>query len=59
MDEAEIAAQAHFLLGARHFIEQMLESEDGPGDEAVVDAYLALVRSGLRRRPRNGNGSSR
>ena len=48
MEEAEIAAQAHFLLGARHFLEQMMESVDGPGDE-VVDAYLALVRDGLRR----------
>jgi AcrR family transcriptional regulator len=52
MDDAEIAAQAHFLLGARHFLEQMMESVDGPGDEVVVDAYLALVRDGLGRRPR-------
>ncbi|MEN8181436.1 MAG: TetR/AcrR family transcriptional regulator [Myxococcota bacterium] len=56
MDDSEIAAQAHFLLGARHFLEQMMESRDGPRDEAVVDAYLALVRDGLRRRPRNGTG---
>ena len=49
MDGAEIAAQAHFLLGARHFLEQMMESGYGPRDEAVVDAYLALVRDGLRR----------
>jgi AcrR family transcriptional regulator len=52
MEDAEIAAQAHFLLGARHFLDQMMESVDGrpyPGDEAVVDAYLALVRDGLRR----------
>ncbi len=52
MDDAEIAAQAHFLLGARHFLEQMMESADGLGGEAVVDAYLALVRDGLGRRPR-------
>ena len=49
MDDAEIAAQAHFLLGARHFLEEMMESVDGLEDEAVVDAYLALVRDGLRR----------
>jgi AcrR family transcriptional regulator len=49
MDPAEIAAQAHFLLGARHLLEQMLESKDGPADEAVVDAYLSLVRNGLGR----------
>jgi AcrR family transcriptional regulator len=50
MDEAESVAQAHFLLGARHFLEQMLDEVDGPDDEAVVDAYLALVRDGLGRR---------
>ncbi len=50
MDPAEITAQAHFLLGARQFLEQMMESVDGLDDEAVVDAYLALVRDGLRRR---------
>lgn len=52
MDDAEISAQAHFLLGARHFLEQMVESLDGMGDEAVVDAYVALVRDGLRRTDR-------
>lgn len=51
MDEVEIAAQAHFLLGARHFLEQMIDDAGAPGDEAVVDAYLALVRDGLARRP--------
>jgi AcrR family transcriptional regulator len=50
MDDAEVAAQAHFLLGARHFLEQMIESDVGIADEGVVDAYLALVRDGLRRR---------
>ncbi len=48
MDESEIAYQAHFLVGARHFIEQV---GDGPADDAVVDAYLGLVRDGLQRRP--------
>ena len=54
MDEGEIFTQAHFLLGARHFLDQMMQSTDGrpyPGDEAVVDAYLALVRNGLGHRP--------
>jgi AcrR family transcriptional regulator len=53
MDEAEISVQAHFLLGARHFLEQMLESVDGLADEAVVDAYLSLVRNGLGRQRGN------
>jgi len=37
----------------------MVESADGAtlGNEAVVDAYLTLVRDGLRRRPR-GTGKN-
>ena len=58
MDDAEIAAQAHFLLGARHFLEQMIENVDGLGDEAVVDAYLALVRDGLHRKPGSAAASA-
>ena len=53
MNDAEIAVQAHFLLGTRHFLAEMMESVDGrpyPGHEVVVDAYLALVRDGLRNR---------
>ncbi len=56
MNDAEIAAQAHFLLGARHFLDPMIESVDGLGDEAVVDASLALERDGLRRRPGTAPG---
>jgi AcrR family transcriptional regulator len=57
MEDAEIIAQAHFLLGARHFLAHLMgldhtvENLDGrpyPGDESVVDAYLALVRNGLQ-----------
>lgn len=55
MDEEEVTAQAHFLLGARHFLEQMIDAAGGRRDEAVVDAYLALLRGGLSRRgSRNG-----
>jgi AcrR family transcriptional regulator len=49
MDDAEITAQAHFLLGARHFLEQMMDPGAGTRPEAVVDAYLALLRDGLGR----------
>lgn len=52
MDEPQIAAQAQFLLGARHFLERMIENGDGLADEAVVDSYLGLVRDGLGRGPR-------
>jgi AcrR family transcriptional regulator len=56
MQAAEITAQAHFLLGVRHFLEQMLEADDRPEDETLVDAYLALVRDGLGRRPKGARG---
>ena len=49
MDQLQIAAQAQFLLGARHFLERMVDDGDGMGDEAVVDGYLGLVRDGLGR----------
>ncbi len=56
MDESQIAAQAQFLLGARHFLDRMIEDGHGLADEAVVDGYLGLVRDGLAapRRPRRG-----
>lgn len=50
MDDGELTVQAHFLLGARHFLEQMLRAAPAGSDEYVVDAYLALVRDGLARR---------
>lgn len=59
MDDDEIAVQAHILLGARHFIEQMIERRGGPGDEAVVDAYLGLVRGGLARVSGSRSGRTR
>ncbi len=47
MGDEEIWAQAHFLVGARHFLEEMPAMGGAAGDEAVVDAYLRLVRDGL------------
>ena len=50
LDEDEIASLAHFLLGARYFLDQMIEGVDGrryPGDEAVVATYMTFVRNGL------------
>jgi AcrR family transcriptional regulator len=49
MSEAEIALKASFLLGARHSLEQVVESDASLSDEALVDAYLDLVREGLGR----------
>jgi len=53
MDERQITAQAQFLLGARYFLERMIDHGDGLGDEAVVDSYLGLMRDGLGRGPRS------
>ncbi len=52
MDPTEIGVLAHLLLGARYFLDQMMEGVDGnpyPGDDAVVAAYLKLVRRGLEK----------
>ena len=45
MDDDEIEAQAHFLVGSRRFLEDLV-GEVGR-EESVVDAYLGLVRHGL------------
>ena len=59
MDEDEVVAQAHFLLGARHFLEEMLERDDSGRDAAVVDAYIRLVRDGLGSPGASGSGAAR
>lgn len=59
MDDLDVEAQAHFLLGARHFLEELLQGGDPSRDEAVVDAYLGLVRHGLARRAAVGRKGSR
>ena len=50
MSEDEIAAQAWFQLGGNQFLDQMMDSADGrpyPGDEAVADAWITLLRGGI------------
>ena len=54
MADPEVVAQAQFLLGARHFLERMVESGDGIGDEVVIDSYIGLVRDGLARGSKSG-----
>jgi AcrR family transcriptional regulator len=44
MEDAEIAAQAYFLVGARRFLEDLVEVGR---EEEIVDAYLGLIRNGL------------
>jgi AcrR family transcriptional regulator len=46
MDESEIKVQAHVLVGARRFLEELVVGEVGR-EEEVVDAYLGLVHGGL------------
>lgn len=57
MTEDELTAHAHFLLGGRHFLEALVD--DVGRDEAVVDAYLVLVRDGLGTRPGDGEKGER
>jgi AcrR family transcriptional regulator len=57
MGHAAIATQAYFMLGASQFLDHRVR-RDGhpfPDDEAVVDAYLALLRGGLARPGRQGS----
>jgi AcrR family transcriptional regulator len=56
MADATIAAQAYFMLGASQFFDHRVR-RDGhpyPSDEAVVEAYLALLRGGLAREASHG-----
>jgi hypothetical protein len=50
MGPDEIHCVAHFLLGARYFLDQMVSGSGEhpyPGDDVVVSAYMAFVRNGL------------
>ncbi len=49
MDDPEIRAQGYFLFGTHQLLDRLMNTDAYPGDEAVVDAYLGLVRSGLGR----------
>lgn len=47
MDEAEVMFKAHFLVGARHALEELAQSDASLNDGDAVDSYLELVRNGL------------
>jgi AcrR family transcriptional regulator len=50
MSPEEIGALGHYLIGARYFLDQMIEGVHGqeyPGDEVVVATYMNLLRAGL------------
>ena len=61
MDDAEIAAQAYFMLGASQFLDHRVRRNGRPypEDEAVVDAYLALLRGGLGQSSQHGSRRGR
>jgi AcrR family transcriptional regulator len=53
MGPDEIASAAHFILGARYFLDQLIEGVDGrvyPGDETVVATYMDFIRNGLMKK---------
>ncbi len=50
MGREEIATLAHYLIGARYFLDQMIDGVHGhayPGDDVVVSTYMNLLRAGL------------
>jgi len=55
MEEAEILLKAHFLVGARHALEELAQNDASLGDQEVADAYLELVRDGIGARGRTND----
>lgn len=57
MGDAEIAGLAYVILGAGQFLDHRVHrnGSTSPDDAAVVDAYLALLRGGIGRVPRQGS----
>jgi len=58
MTDDELNAQAFFMLGSRHYLGHLLDMQRAlgrpyPGDEVVIDAYLALTQRGLAADPRD------
>jgi len=52
LGDEEITALSHYLIGARYFLDQMLQAlhgRDYPGDEVVVATYMQMLRGGLSR----------
>ena len=47
MEDDEIRTQGYFVLGAYSIFDQLLQADPYPGDAAVADAFLGLLRNGL------------
>lgn len=64
MSDQELHALTHYLIGARYFVDQMIQGLHGqtyPGDDAVVASYMNFVRCGLAADPqaaRAANGAA-
>lgn len=50
MKDDEIRTQGYFVLGAYSIFDQLLQADSYPGDDAVADAFLGLLRNGLGHR---------
>lgn len=51
MSDHEIRANGYFFLGTHQYLDRLMEADPYPGDAAIADAYLGLVRNGLGRSP--------
>jgi hypothetical protein len=49
LDDRELTATAYYLVGARHFLEDMIAA--GHRDDDLVEVFITLVRNGLGRGP--------
>jgi AcrR family transcriptional regulator len=59
MNDSEIEMKAHFLVGARHALEDLAQSDASLDDAQVVDAYLELLRDGLGARRQHEGSEER
>ena len=58
MTRSEIRMRGYFLLGAYHFLDRLIESRPYPGDEAVADAFLSMLRTGVGPIPQENREAS-
>ncbi len=54
LGDDEIGVLAHLLMGARYFVDQMLQTDGAPSDELMVATYVRLTRGGLRKQHPGG-----
>ena len=47
MEDSEIRTQGLFVLGAYSVFDRLLQAKSYPGDTAVADAFIGLLRNGL------------